>query len=389
MSQATATNKGYLPAVDGLRAFSIMGVLAYHGLTFLKPVYGGSGWLGVDVFFVISGFLITRLAIKELQRTARLDFKRFYWHRVLRIAPAFYFILAFYALVNPFSSAVNTRAVALAAAYLTDYDVGLGWGNAISAGLAFCWSLSVEEKFYFLFPFIMFAYTRWRTPLVFASIFVLCQAWKAYVISGNPEWLRLSGPFDTRFDAILAGCLAASCFDKTAAVKCLAGPLQFLARPGVVPALFAILWFWLYHFIRPMDPQGQLARCVFWLGMLPGFSLLTALFLSAMVQNHDLGKADLVARTLSLPPLVWLGRISYSLYLWHGFAFFMVAQVSPLSGLPQQLLEFAAALVFAGGSYYIIERPFLALKKAPPVSSVNRASAAAEKPLVLTGASSR
>lgn len=183
--------------------------------------------------------------------------------------------------------------------------------------------------------------------------------------------------------------MAASFFDKTAAVKCLARPLQLLARPGVVPALFAILWFWLYHFIRPMDPQGQLARCVFWLGMLPGFSLLTALFLSAMVQNHDLGKTDLVARVLSLPPLVWLGRISYSLYLWHGCAFFTVAQLSPLSGLPQQLLEFAASLLCAAGSYYIIERPFLALKKAPAQSQNARPRQAAEEPLVLAGSASR
>lgn len=355
----------YIPAFDGLRAVSILAVLAFHGLTCLKPVFGKNGWLGVDIFFVISGFLITRLALDELTKTGKLDWKSFYRNRILRIAPAFYFMLAVYALWNPFHSPRIYPAVGLAAVHLTDYDIGLSWGNSMISGLAFCWSLAVEEKYYLLFPLLMLLYSRLRSPLCFAGLFILCQCWKPFVIGGNPDWTRFSGPFDMRFDTILAGCMAACFFD---AMTKLPGSIvdfsrRLMSKNGtwLAPALLIGQWYWMYHFLSPVDPQGFAARSLYWIAFVPGFSLCTALLLTALASNHEQGKRDPVTLVLSLPPMIWMGRISYSLYLWHGVGFHLAEQTK-LTGPSLDLIKFFVAVSLASASFYFVERPFLKLK---------------------------
>lgn len=367
----SAMKSSYVPAIDGLRALSILCVLAFHGVGCLKSLVGKSGWLGVDIFFVISGFLITRLAIQELAGTGQVDFKRFYRHRILRIAPAFYFMLAIYALFNPFNSDRNLAAVCLAGLHLSDYDVGLGWGNSVISGLAFCWSLSVEEKYYLLFPLLIWAYNKLRSPLLFVLLFAGCQFWKAFVIAGNPDWVRLTGPFDMRFDTILVGCIAACWFDhRNRQMTDLASRLNgFPGSRFMAPLLFLLGWYWLYHFLSPVDPRSVAARSLFFIGFMPCFSALVALFLVVITANHERGESDLVSRLLRLPPLVWLGRISYSLYLWHGVGFSLAEQWALknqiLSGFTLDGVRLGLAIGLAAGSYYIIERPFLAMKSGP------------------------
>ena len=379
MSDSTHQAPAYLPAVDGLRAISILAVLAFHGVDSLRSMPGRQGWLGVDIFFVISGFLISRLAMAEMARTGRFDVRRFFVSRLFRISPAIWVLLSVYVLTNPLDSASLFPAVTLAALNLSDYDVAFGWNNSIESGLAFCWSLAVEEKYYLLFPFLMLLYRRFRTPLYLLMLVGLAEFWKFTQIAPTTDALRLLGAFDIRFDEILIGCLAASLLDRK---KSYLGFFNVLSKPYTPAVLFVCILYFLRHFVHPatLVTLGQKQLC--WLFSLPLFASLVGLLLLSLTAVQEKGKPCLLSKALSCPPMIALGRLSYSLYLWHGMAFLLVANLVLTEPWQRDIAKIEKAVLLAYLSYSLVEKPYLTLKKRLTAFFESRARAQVENSIV-------
>lgn len=360
LSSSTHRSPSYLPAVDGLRALSILAVLAFHGVGFLRSTLGKQGWLGVDVFFVISGFLISRLAIAEIDRTGRLDVRRFFVSRILRISPAIWVLLSVYALTNPLGSDSIFQAVTLAALNFSDYDVALGWNNSVESGLSFCWSLAVEEKFYLLFPFLVLLYKRFRSPLCLVMLLGLAEFWKFTQVTATTDALRLMGAFDIRFDEILIGCLAASLLDNKERYS---GFFNILSKPFVPVLLFLAVMYFFRHFVYPPALFTLSQKQLCWVVSIPIFAALVGLLLLSLTAVQEKGKPCLLSRALSCTPMIALGRLSYSLYLWHGLAFLVAASLVLPEPWQMDVAKLATAIFMAFISYSLIEKPFLKIKK--------------------------
>ncbi|HEY9713611.1 MAG TPA: acyltransferase, partial [Chroococcales cyanobacterium] len=140
----------YYPALDGLRAFAILWVMGYHSLGPIGTYLGhGGGWAGVDVFFVISGFLITSILLREQSTTGDVSYGKFYARRILRLVPAYYVFLFGMLVWNPLHFPKMLNAIGICLVYLSNYDLIFNWGNVAGSGAEITWSLSVEEQFYF------------------------------------------------------------------------------------------------------------------------------------------------------------------------------------------------------------------------------------------------
>ncbi len=366
--------------MDGLRAISILGVLAFHGVNFLHCAFGRGGWLGVDIFFVISGFLISRLAFAEIERTGSFNVKRFFTSRLLRISPAVWVMLAFCAIFNPFNTveSVNRTAIAIAALNLTDYDLALQWGNSGKSLVAVCWSLAIEEKFYLLFPFLMLFYKRFRTPAIIVALIVIAEAWKGYLIGSGVEWVRITAAFDTRFDEILFGCLGASILAQAQCQSARQPAKQYVVRAMAVLAhpltttLIAIAaWYLLRHFMHPTELITTAQKQLYWLFFVPVFASLISLLLMSFALAQSSGRVSWLAKLLSVPPMLAVGKLSYSIYLWHSVAFFAISQLIGDVGIVSDLAKVALTLVVATASYFLIEKPFLTIKKRMAVRALD------------------
>ena len=358
------TSFRYLPYLDGLRAVSILLVLGFHGMgpvsTWISDTF--AGWSGVDVFFVISGFLITALLVQEQTDTGTVSFKGFYIRRVLRIAPAYYVFLA----VRFLSKGWAYRyGFLIAAVYLTNWDLGLKWDLTNGTGLDHTWSLAVEEQYYLLWPLTFYLVGRRIVPFVVGTISVV-YVWRFALLLGGASWIRLTGGFDTRIDCIMTGCLAALLWARPQTRAQIQGALG----GGWMPLVLALALFCSAQTLgHPSEGPFQ-RQLLFWMVRLPLHQSLVGLFILALC-NHPTGVAS---RLLSRPVLVWIGRLSYSLYLWHGFVFWGInGYISPRVGrfLPEgaaldcamEVVRLAAALLVASTSFYLVERPFLRLKK--------------------------
>ncbi len=293
------SSKNYRPDVDGLRAVSVIAVILYHG----RMACPG-GFLGVDVFFVISGFLITSLIVRDLD-TGSFSFMDFWARRVRRILPALtVVILATLALTSLFMLPLDLQSVAnsgfaqsLFSAniyFWRNMDYFAGQGERMP--LLHTWSLAVEEQFYFVFPFVVaWSWTKDHKRMLailglgFLGSLALCVAGSRY---SPPATFYL---LPTRAWQMILGGLTA----------CLAGkyrPGQFFAEGLSFAGLAAILWS-----ICFLDEFTRLPSEI---------SLIPSLGAVALIwPNGD--SPTLVQRVLALKPVVFVGVISYSLYLWH------------------------------------------------------------------------
>ncbi len=313
-----------IPSLDGLRAISIVLVVAGHWaeLRYHSDVAGAFANLGVRIFFIISGYLITTLLLKERARTSTIGLREFYVRRAYRILPAaFVFMLVAFAI---FWHQLRWYHMAAAAFYLTNFDFGHPWF------LGHLWSLSVEEQFYFLWPGALKAWHRHRVKLLigvvaFAPVYrVLCH------LAGLHG--RADETFPAVADILAVGCLAAIFAPRVPKFK------RTWAALMILPVALVPVYLGLLHFhITP------LLLLVLW----PGMHLSIACLLLHVV-HEPYG-------WLNLRPVVWLGKISYSLYLW------------------QQLFVFGQharpwyfvflALGVASASYCLVELPLLRVRE--------------------------
>ena len=342
-------NSGRLPSLDGLRALSVGLVLFAHSRPpeeFQKLAFY-CGNLGVRIFFVISGFIITWLLLQEEKSSGSVSLRKFYIRRIARIFPAYYAYLAVISLLDHAGliDGGSTIQKLLNTLFLANYGPCEGPTGVL-------WSLGVEEQFYLIWPgiFIVFRlFTEKRIALTILLGVILCSptlrginalCWK------NQEtyfWLhRFSFLF--QMDIIAWGCVGAIvAFHWSRAV-------QYLAKHGVLVLLFAISIITIPYTAREYDGYG--IETVFG----PTLEALGALLIVIVSIANS---AHFIFRILNLRPVIWLGTISYSLYLWHSVFTGNLLQEYGISQNLWILASIGAAVI----SYYFIELPFVRYRK--------------------------
>jgi peptidoglycan/LPS O-acetylase OafA/YrhL len=343
-----------LPGVDGLRAVSIGLVLIGHAswnpdcphefAMFVRSL--SPAILGVDVFFAISGFLITKLLLDEERVRGTIGLQRFYLRRFVRLMPAYYaFLLVVYLLDRSLALGVTATEFIASLLYVRNYADGSWYTMHL-------WSLAVEEQFYFCWPLLCaFAPRRWRVPL---ALLVMAVAPAARVLSllarkgALPSVLvPLEFGFPGRTDAIMAGCLLALVLAARPALVYRLTSLPALSRTVAFAALFAI---------STLGFAGRAALFV-----VPFGGTVKGLAASFLVASYTLRPSGLSSRLFAWRPVEWIGQISYSLYLWQQL---VLGDSQPYVRDGSVRLPAALGLLSAGAllSYYALERPLLALR---------------------------
>lgn len=279
----------YEPALDGLRAVAIGIVIAAH----VFPRQIRSGWLGVYIFFVLSGFLITRILTREIDATGTVQIGRFYLRRAMRLMPPLWTMLLtflpFILLGHHLTAQLEDWG--MAATYIMNFNRAFGWFPDYAFGHA--WSLALEEQFYWLWPFALMLVAR-KSPRVFIGLlFLAVTAWRVWLFIHGASLLRIySGP-DTDSDATLMGCF-----------------LGLSTVPG-----------WLNSVV---ERNGLLLLAATGIAMLTFSGDLNSSFIAEQTVGCLLGAVlviasfgDQLGKVLSARPLVFTGKISYALYLWH------------------------------------------------------------------------
>lgn len=329
---STPFHLGYRPALDGLRAIAVTMVILAHANLFYPRLDNWllrGGHIGVDLFFVLSGFLITSLLLEERGRTDDISLRGFYLRRVARLLPALYVFLAChiaYTLAVDAPAYLEAKNVALIVGNVVNWTM-LPYVNDVPLSLAQLWSLSIEEQFYAIWPVALIGLVRLRAVtikrLLVAGIATIGLTRVLLSVAGV-EWhtLYITTPF--RFDALLMGALAAVA-------------LQQGWRPG--PRWNAGAWVAI----------GYLAVCATVTPVgLPamdrgGYQLVGVAATVLVVALLD--QTWVVSRLLSRTTFVVVGRASYTLYVWHLFVFVAVFRFTEGVSTPLRTLLVAVVLV--------------------------------------------
>ncbi|MGK2858142.1 MAG: acyltransferase family protein [Thermoanaerobaculia bacterium] len=340
-SRDGAPSLNYIPGFDGLRGIAVVSVMLHH---FAVPGFAG-GFVGVDVFFLLSGFLITRILQSRFEKERRVPFADFYGRRARRILPAFWTmtaILSLVVLVDPgyVSPDLFFHSAGIALVFLTQWQIIIG---DLPGPLIHLWSLGWEENFYLLWP-LLFAFAARRAAWRGFRIAVAAAVVAITSMRFGNYWLAMPVPMGLwafayfRVDAIILGCALAlfTTPSEPSAQRRRGGELFAAVALVVLAAIFTV----------SNDP-------FFWAG---GFTLVSLCTLT--IANHlRRREPSTIASLLELTPLRWTGLISYGLYLWHYPVHWWMQQ----RGLPKPLtvlLSFVVTYLVAAGSYYTIEAWF-------------------------------
>lgn len=338
--------------LDGLRAIAVSVVVIFHA-------YGergiAGGYLGVDMFFVISGYIITTILLKEQAETGAISLKQFYLRRIRRIWPALAVLLGMVISIEAARATVtgghpggDTLFLALVSAASM-----MNWVRAFrySGGgiLGHIWSLSVEEQFYLLWPLLLSFCLRFqnrRAILQLLGLGILAVlAWRIFLVFSSVPPERTYNGLDTRADALLIGCLLAFYGTRTLSAS--------IRMAGLAIASCILLTMLM---LAPWTSIGMNGV---------GFTvaaLCAAFWVAETVEPHRMTARILGSRSMS-----WLGLRSYSLYLWH----YPVIVWMTMTSLPSPVampLAIGLSLALADASYRFVELPFLTRR---PVNFAN------------------
>jgi peptidoglycan/LPS O-acetylase OafA/YrhL len=329
----------YRPDVDGLRAIAVLLVMNFHAFPEAMP----GGFIGVDIFFVISGFLITGIIARELD-LRRFSLVGFYVRRIRRIFPALIVVLCATLVLGwlwmlPAAYAQLGSDVFASAAFFANIALLLqsGYFDVESAKkpLLHLWSLGIEEQFYLFWPLLLMLAARLRLSIVaMASILGVGSFLLNVALIGSDPVATFYLPFTRAFE-LLAGAVLARGWNRVSETGA-ASNLRAVIGVGLIAVAAAVL-----------DPHRAFPG---WWAILPVTG--AALLLSAP-------DAWFCRVGLASPPLVWIGLISYPLYLWHWplLVFFTLIKFNPLTLLERELILLASGLL-AWATYRYVERPF-------------------------------
>jgi peptidoglycan/LPS O-acetylase OafA/YrhL len=348
------TRLPYIGALDGVRALAVAGVLLYHGGVAWLP----GGFLGVDVFFVLSGFLITSLLMAELRATARIDLVRFWIRRARRLLPAAFVVIAVCLLVMavfPLGDVARTRGDAVASfAYVNNWHQVLAERSYFESFgrpslLEHLWSLAVEEQFYLLWPlFLGFALTRLgrrRTMLVTVAAAGASALAMGLLFDGGGDPSRVYFGTDTHASGLLIGALLAFLWPL--------GSFHGAPRAGAVWVLDAAAVTGLAAVLAAMATAHDFDPWIY-RGGIAAVGVAAAVLIAAV--SHP---ACTIGRALAVAPLRWIGQRSYGIYLWHWPVMALTRPGADVAWPSWVLvpLQIAATVLLAAGSYRWIEQP--------------------------------
>jgi len=340
----------YRPEIDGLRTIAILAVIIYHADFFYEQhhIFQG-GFFGVDIFFVISGFLITSLITKELNTTGKFSFLNFYDKRARRLLPVLTFIIIFvfpfaWTLLLPASFIDFAKSIIASNVFLSNfywYESLQVYGAEASSLKPFLhtWSLAIEEQYYFIFPIILIAAIRWLKINVIAilTIITLVSLQFAEVVSGKePSFSFYLLP--SRFWELLIGSLLAYTLHIHPAKENDTLLTKTMPSIGLYLIIYSIIF---------VDFDSNH----------PGFITLLPIIGTVLIIWFS-NKDELVTKILSSKLLVSVGLISYSLYLWHYpiFAFLRIEDL--FDSFQMKLYAIIGVLLLSVISYKLIEQPF-------------------------------
>lgn len=344
---------GYEPALDGLRGIAILVVMAFNG----HLLWMEGGFVGVDIFFVLSGFLITSILVQGYKRNSSIGLKQFYYRRALRLLPALFVLVLFcigYALLlQPVDKAFETLKGVL---YTMFYVANWAQVPPNSPGigpLSHAWSLSVEEQFYIIWPLLLMGVLRLKSKglalAVLSSIIAISVICSVLLWYAKVSYFRMYFGSDTRAHELLIGCVAALILTWGTIRQSIRFQQTFhtaaaISFAGILLAIFLVRYNTAFVY------NG-------------GFTLVA--LGTAIVILDLLLFPSLLSRFFEIAPLVWIGKISYGLYLWHYPIFeasrrFFEGWMNPIL---DEVLGVVGTFLVATASYYFIERPFLKLSR--------------------------
>ena len=340
----------YRPEIDGLRTIAVVAVIIYHAeFAFGSGYLLKGGFLGVDVFFVISGFLITSLIMSEVHRTGRFSYANFYERRARRLLPA---LLTVMLVTLPFAweYLVPTRLVDFSKSLIASllfssnfywYETLREYGteSALLRPFLHTWSLAVEEQYYIIFPLILMGIYRWcksRTMLILTVCFFLSLLFAEWGTVGHSSFTFYMLP--SRFWELIAGSLLANYLHRHPRNNNDALINRIMPPVGLLLILYSVSF-------TGFDSSH------------PGFVTLPPVAGTVLIIWFA-SKEDLVTKLLSSKLFVGVGLISYSLYLWHYpiFAFGRVNDINASSG--DKLWWILLTIIMSVATYILIEKPF-------------------------------
>lgn len=323
----------YEPSLNGIRALAVIGVLLFH----FSPTISPGGWIGVEIFFVLSGYLITSILMGRFRKTGTVDFTEFYLGRALRLVPAFWLLLSVELIIavftqDPAAKWERIESVLISGAYLMNFDSALGW--SVHGDLQHTWTLATEQQFYLFWPVLFLIFAKKNLKICIVSTLLAVIAWRAYLVYNGAGFARVYAGIDTHSDTLAIGCLA-SIVGSNISLRRLCGatvivPLALLiAYMATGTANFTHLYF--------------------------GFTflaLLSAWLIIGVMEN------TLMRQMFSNRILVYVGKISYGLYLFH-YPLFAFAGHNVVLRCAMLILSF----VMAALSFRFLESPILKLKR--------------------------
>lgn len=348
----------YFPELDGLRFLAFILVFAHHNpffltvpsLVFLKAY----GWLGVDLFFVLSAFLFTRLLVEEYKKTEKISFRKFYIRRIFRIYPVYILfvlvsVLFLYVTNHTFSDIEFIRIAGLVT--FTDNIMTAIYGYHSLSTFSHLWTISFEEQFYLFVPLTIWLLVKMTKKRRIISLFVFMFVFgvlRQLLVESMEEFAAVWLLPITRFESILGGVILGF------------GGYNFLLKyfSPLFAVLLGILSFFVFTLLPPLEENYSYVAVYF---LLIGLSTSLVLF--------GVSQSNILKKIFSTKILVYLGKRSYGLYLYHLFGIEFSAYLlrgtsfGANNGFIFFLLSLVITIFASILSYNLIEKPFLKLKK--------------------------
>ncbi|TWP33316.1 acyltransferase family protein [Leekyejoonella antrihumi] len=347
--------KKHRPALDGVRALAILLVMVFHGTNSLPQ----GGFYSVDVFFVLSGYLIAGLLLKEHRKWGSLDLTSFYIRRARRLLPALVAVVIGITLICPLvvdQTAMSTmRSDGLATLFYyanwhfisTDQSYFQAFGDP--SPYRQMWTLAIEEQFYIVLPLTMrfllrvTARNRRALPWILFALAAISALWMAHLFTPGQDPSRMYYGTDCRAQDLLLGS-ALAVWISMADRRRLTRDLRKVTAVGVAGALTMVAFFLFISDSNPFTYRG-------------GFFVFV-LATCAVIAVVELDQDGPVAKLFGYRPLAWVGKISYGLYLWHWPIFVMISPAhTSLSGIPLFVVRFAVSFALGTVSFYLLEEP--------------------------------
>ena len=344
-----------------MRGVAVAAVFLFHADVPGVP----GGYLGVDVFFVLSGFLITSLLLGELHVSQRIDLRRFWARRTSRLLPALLVLVAVGVVLGsvlaPHESLAELHGDALATlAQVVNWRlidaVGHTLVGTVRSPFQHCWSLSIEAQFYLLWPLVVWVVAAGRAGRArrrnvgLAAVALAIGSVLTMALLVGPDWHTQRSYYgtDARAQGLLIGAVLAACIgSRLTEVQRPVSPVSAMAvsAAGTVAACGLVVAF----LMAPTSGDT----------MYDGWYALVAVAVAVLLAQLVLAPRSVVPTVLSAPPIVALGRISYSLYLWHWPLFMVVDQGhTGLRGGELFIVRAVSSVLVATASYLLVERPF-------------------------------